>query len=659
MNQRPPCERSNNDAVVGRRTRAVDFRSEKSTPNLNSVSAFSVYTPGYKDYPGSQKCVPNPRNCSQSTVKGPVRMNNPQDEFSKLNREMPCSLSNSPCRPTPIYMPASRSSRTSPPGISMIDATQFSTVEAEPDKPTKPICCDKCHAFFNSFTAIDAHNKTLHKYLTTCEVCYKGFKTTSNLERHNRMHEGKRDFKCIRCDREFSRKDHLTSHILTHPTKCPVCSLEFKERTSLASHCGVKHRLEVKFCNYCNEALSNDIEYEKHRQSHTGSSTSSSRNKPRHNNDSEETGEVAPVEEHTSESMYNVKNTCKAKAAKISPRTNSREIKSKTKDRGATAIVDSNAVCNTRRAIITDDVFRSVENRQNEVKKYSEQKDQAFKDLSVVHGQDNTIAICSDESKLANKEYGLPGERHSDLNKNLSGMSSHRVDLSDDIRHTVNNAKAEKICENHDKRKLKQNHPKTMLTKDTTGSVCTFSCVSKANYKPSCRKSDKPRSFTEQVIRASEAIISNPVISALGINMENKHASRLVNRKAEELPVNRLDLATGILGMPPTFKIEVGPHNPAIYPRSSYCEPPQSNRLYNMATHMAPYYTHRQGNRETISGGRTMLANNVHGLDHAHESFSRRERDQQARWCRICNCLFPSDQLYAVHYLAYHCSCHV
>lgn len=661
INQHPLCEMSTNNERFGRRMCGVDPGPEKLTHNRNSISAFSICTPAYKGNLMNQSIVPSPENSARNTIM------DPQGNYSKINQDLAYSLPNQPSRSTPIYMPASGSSQViSTCNIPIMDAIPLNMVLAEPARSTKLMCCDKCHTFFNSFIAIEAHNKTVHKYLTTCKVCYRGFKTSSNLERHNRIHQGKRDFKCFCCGREFSRKDHLTSHILTHPVKCPVCSQEFKERTSLASHCGVRHRLEVKFCNCCNETLPNNDEYEQHIRSHARSSTSSIRTQPnvnKLNNDSGETAEIAPVDD-SDESMHKEKEIFKAQAVNASNKTNSRKVEGKTEVADTTTVSGSDEASNNQRAIIiTGEVCRSFDKSQSEVKKYGEQEEQekAFKDLSVVKSQDEVVDIvnCSVVSKLLNKGYDMATDRHRDLKETFSGISRHQ--MRNDMRYSVNHNIVKEIGENlGKKKKLKQKHPKIICRKDARASVNTFSCVSKSHDKPNCTKREKPRNMTKQVMRKSVASISScrPVISVLGTIIESNHVTGLVNRNAVDLPVNRLDIATGIMGLPSPFTIEVGSQNSVIYPSSSYCKPLQSNRLCNMA-HTTHYYSYCQGNHQNVNQGKILMTNPVRGLDHRYENPSQGGRDQEARRCRICNCVFSSDQLYAVHYFAYHCTCHL
>lgn len=75
-----------------------------------------------------------------------------------------------------------------------------------------------------------------------CHICAYFTNKSANLNRHMAAHFGKRPYVCIHCNRGFSQKAHLQSHVLTHvpysdrPHKCSTCGKAFTQKHQLLLH---------------------------------------------------------------------------------------------------------------------------------------------------------------------------------------------------------------------------------------------------------------------------------------------------------------------------------------------------------------------------------------------------------------------------------------
>lgn len=74
-----------------------------------------------------------------------------------------------------------------------------------------------------------------------CVVCGKGFRTSGSLTVHQRIHNGKKPYKCIFCDQKFTQRNSLLEHCRRkHNTnqiyECSVCQEKFEKNKDLTSH---------------------------------------------------------------------------------------------------------------------------------------------------------------------------------------------------------------------------------------------------------------------------------------------------------------------------------------------------------------------------------------------------------------------------------------
>jgi hypothetical protein len=112
--------------------------------------------------------------------------------------------------------------------------------------------CDRC---FADKSSMNKHQRTVHEQRRPhqCEVCLKGFPSTSHLNDHMATHSKERKFSCQTCNRTFSFRTSLKKHLSTHsdakPFQCKICLKNFKTRSSIRAHMVTVHRLPLNSFN--------------------------------------------------------------------------------------------------------------------------------------------------------------------------------------------------------------------------------------------------------------------------------------------------------------------------------------------------------------------------------------------------------------------------
>jgi len=101
----------------------------------------------------------------------------------------------------------------------------------------------------NNSSESHAKKEKEKKKRPVCKVCGKFYATTGTLNRHMRIHTGKRPYMCGRCHKTFRQRAHLITHFVVHDKArnhyCEYCGNYFARKNSLVSHKRTQHGIHT------------------------------------------------------------------------------------------------------------------------------------------------------------------------------------------------------------------------------------------------------------------------------------------------------------------------------------------------------------------------------------------------------------------------------
>ena len=121
--------------------------------------------------------------------------------------------------------------------------------------------CVHCGKIFTTNIVMKNHIKHVHDKIKEhiCEVCAKGFATTSDLNTHRRTHTGEKNFPCHICGQSYSSKQYLIIHTRQHtgekPHSCEQCGKAFANPSALKNHQKQHQNNEPVACEVCGKTF--------------------------------------------------------------------------------------------------------------------------------------------------------------------------------------------------------------------------------------------------------------------------------------------------------------------------------------------------------------------------------------------------------------------
>ncbi|XP_039189362.1 zinc finger protein 397-like [Crotalus tigris] len=105
----------------------------------------------------------------------------------------------------------------------------------------KPFGCPDCEKSFNTSSQLDRHHRVhTGERPFTCSECGKSFRQWQILMVHKRIHTGEKPFKCATCGKSFSNQASHIRHRKVHtgerPHLCAICGKRFPHHAVLAKH---------------------------------------------------------------------------------------------------------------------------------------------------------------------------------------------------------------------------------------------------------------------------------------------------------------------------------------------------------------------------------------------------------------------------------------
>lgn len=132
--------------------------------------------------------------------------------------------------------------------------------------------CALCDQAFPNVTRLRVHTKECHRECHVCSDCGKKFNSFSALEAHQKVHTDAFPYECHVCQRTFTKLVHLTKHYEGHVMKknqCPLCELQCSSDHQLTIHMRTHTGERPYSCEVCSSKFTKLVNLKRHLQVHT------------------------------------------------------------------------------------------------------------------------------------------------------------------------------------------------------------------------------------------------------------------------------------------------------------------------------------------------------------------------------------------------------
>ena len=100
-----------------------------------------------------------------------------------------------------------------------------------------------------------------------CDVCSKTFSRNFLLQRHkDTVQSNVNRFECLRCQKQFSRKDKYNEHCSKCVMNCKFCETNFENQKDMSVHIQTHHSDKKFECLKCGKKYSEKRDLKKHQQ---------------------------------------------------------------------------------------------------------------------------------------------------------------------------------------------------------------------------------------------------------------------------------------------------------------------------------------------------------------------------------------------------------